>query len=341
MFFAFLCMTGLYYHIAFLLLLVGVIVAQRNGGLPWTRPAGLAGAVAILTVVHGLLLQNAGAGAFRKIVGIMVGRPSIWPYLVAADYSPVAVVIALVALGLAIWRLALRQSVPDYWLFFLVCVWVPLFALGLTGWYFPPRYTEFALLPLVLVSLAVAQHYVQTSIGEASLAKSKLGANIAPIVCAIAIVNPFAMAHAVNPGASFPDHKGAAEYMRSIKFDPKDIVLAEEVLLQTYYLGHVDYWLVNRNVAANFVERWNGKIVDQYTHTPVIGSGEELRALLERPDRGAIYVIGSGEEQKDARRFMRGDEISSLLQSDEFKVVYLAPDKLTKVWKVDAPGGVK
>jgi hypothetical protein len=152
-------------------------------------------------------------------------------------------------------------------------------------------------------------------------------------------VNPIALGRAVNSGASFPDHKGAAAYMRSIKLGPKDIVLAEEVLLQTYYLGHVDYWLVNRNVAANFVELWQGRIVDQYTHTPVIGSGAELRALLDNPDRGAIYVIGSGEDQQDARRFMRGEEIFDLLLSDEFKVVYVARDKLTKVWKVDAPDG--
>lgn len=339
LFCGFLSMAGLYYHIAFILLLAAVIVAQRNGDVPGARLAALGAAVATFAVVHGLMLQSAGAGSLRKIVGIMVGRPSVWPFLVAAVYSPVAVAITLVALGLAIWRLVKREAVPDYWLFFLLCVWVPLFALGLTGWYFPPRYTEFALLPLILIALAVAQHCVTMYASAASPAKSRLRASVVAAVCGLAIVNPFALARAINPGASFPDHKGAAAYMRSIQLGPKDIVLAEEVLLQTYYLGHVDYWLINRNVAANFVERWNGKIVDQYTHTPVIGSGEELRALLDRPDRGVIYVVGSGEAQEDGRRFMRGEGISKILESDQFKVIYRARDGLTKIWKVDAPVG--
>jgi 4-amino-4-deoxy-L-arabinose transferase-like glycosyltransferase len=335
----FVALAGLHYHIAVLCLLLGVILARRNGKVRWTGLAALGAAVLAVAVIQVLMLHGAGAGSLRKIIGILSGRPSIWPYLVAAGYSPVATAITIVALGAAILRLARRQPVPDFWLFFLLGVWAPLFALGCTGWYFPPRYTEFVLLPLFLTSVAAAQRLVAMSAVTMSPRQAKLGASIAWAICAVAIVNPIAMARAVNPGASFPDHRGAAAYMRSIKLGPKDVVLAEEVLLQTYYLGHVDYWLVNRNVAASFVELWQGRIVDQYTHTPVIGSGAELRALLDKPDRGAIYVIGSGESQEDGRRFMRGDEIFELLQSDEFKVVYVARDKLTKVWKVDAPAG--
>jgi 4-amino-4-deoxy-L-arabinose transferase-like glycosyltransferase len=334
---SFVSLAALYYHVAVLLLLLSVIVAGRNGAIGWTAFAALSVAVCGTAALHVLMLHNAGAGSLRKIIGILTGRPSIWPYLMAASYSPAATAITVLASGYTMLQVARRQRIPDYWLFFLLSVFVPLFGLGLTGWYFPPRYTEFALLPLALTAIAIAQKIFSDSVGLKLGGHVALRSATAAAICGAVIINPLAVAHSINPGDSFPDHKAAAAYMRSVKLGPKDIVIAEEVLLQTYYLGHVDYWLISRNVAASFVEQWNGTIVDQYTHTPIIGSGEELRALLDKPDRGAIYVIGSGEAQDDGRRFMRGEEIYKLLQTDEFRVVYVAPDKLTKVWKVSPP----
>jgi hypothetical protein len=99
----------------------------------------------------------------------------------------------------------------------------------------------------------------------------------------------------------------------------------------------VDYRLVNKNVAVVFLHEVNGKRSDLYTNTPVIGTGEELRKLVERPDRGAIYVIGSGEDQADGRRLMRAFGIHETLQSARFQVVYRGRDGVTEVWKVAAP----
>ena len=70
------------------------------------------------------------------------------------------------------------------------------------------------------------------------------------VLIGVAIVNPFAVGNAVNAGSSFADHRGAAQYMRTVNLGPRDVVVAEEVLMQTYYLGHVDYWLYSANVAA-------------------------------------------------------------------------------------------
>jgi hypothetical protein len=109
------------------------------------------------------------------------------------------------------------------------------------------------------------------------------------------------------------------------------------VLQQTYYLGHVDYWLVNKNVAAPFMHQVHGRWLDFYTDTPLIGTGSELEQLVEKPDRGAIYVIGSGENQEDGRGLMRAFGISQALSSPPFRTVYLGRDGLTRVWKVDAP----
>jgi len=319
--------------------LAGLVLAQRNGGVSWMRLATLAAAAGALAAAQVWMLHQVGAGSLWKIAGVMMGQPSVWPYLQVGVFSPAATAITAIALALALWMLARCQPIPQYWLFFLLAVWLPLFASGLTGWYFPPRYAEFALLPLLITALAACQQLLARRAGAVSIGNTGSIAAVAAALCGLAIINPVAAARAVNAGNSYPDHRGAAAYMRSLKLGPRDIVLAEEVLMQTYYLGHVDYWLVSRNVAATYLERVNGKLLDQYTHTPVIGTPEEFRALMTRPDRGAIYVIGSGESQVDGRRFMRGEGLFKLLQSDELKVVYVARDGLTKVWKIDAPGG--
>jgi hypothetical protein len=145
------------------------------------------------------------------------------------------------------------------------------------------------------------------------------------------------VASSINAGRSFANHKAAAQYMRSISLDPRDIVVAEEALMQTYYLGHVDYWLTGPGNAADFVVRLNGRLVDEYTNAPVIYSAAMFRDLMRQPGRGAIYVVGSGENQQDGRLYLRGPEISALLQEPEFQTVFVAPDGLTRIWKIAPP----
>ncbi|HEV7715514.1 MAG TPA: hypothetical protein VGO53_07955, partial [Steroidobacteraceae bacterium] len=92
-----------------------------------------------------------------------------------------------------------------------------------------------------------------------------------------------------------------------------------------------------RDVAGMFVRPLNGEVQDFYTNTTLIGTPEQLEQLLARPDRGDIYVIGSGENQADGRRYMRGPGLASLLESSRFKVVYRGRDGLTTVLEAPAP----
>jgi hypothetical protein len=119
---------------------------------------------------------------------------------------------------------------------------------------------------------------------------------------------------------------------------PRDIVIAEDVLEQTYYLGHVDYWLQDQKVAGPFILNHDGVWKDFYTNTPLVGSPEDLQKLIDKPDRGAIYIIGSGENQEDGRRFVRGEGLYNMLQSPEFRIVFRGRDDLTQVLKLPAPG---
>ena len=325
----------LLYHVGVLLMIAGLIVARRNGGARGSAVIWLASACAGLALVHFALLHGAHIGSARKIIGVMVGQPSIWPYLQVAAYSPVAMTLVVAALVAGLWQLANGGRIRDDVLFAIIGVVVPLFGIGFFGWYIPPRYGEFALLPMLLCAVAAVQGFVTSRTGVARL-RSILPVACVAAVTGIAVVNPLAVARSVNAGSRFADHRDAAAYMRSIALGPRDIIVAEEALMQTYYLGRVDYWLTGPRNAADFVVRLDGRLVDEYTHTPVIYSLAAFNDLIARPDRGAIYIIGSGEQ--DGRDYLRGPEISSLLENPDLKTVYLAPDGATKVWKIEAPG---
>lgn len=160
----------------------------------------------------------------------------------------------------------------------------------------------------------------------------------AAVVCLL-VINPARLPAAVNPTyAHYPDHKGAAAFVRSQHPGSDDIIVAEDALMQTYYLGHIDYWLEDREVAAPFLRKVDGRWIDEYTGVPLIGSGRQLERLVERRNRGAIYVIGSGENWPGRKTLMRGLGIEKVLESPAFHLVYVGRDHLTDVWKVDPPG---
>jgi hypothetical protein len=100
----------------------------------------------------------------------------------------------------------------------------------------------------------------------------------------------------------------------------------------------VDYWLQSREAASIFIKNVNGRWIDFYTNTPLIGSPEDLERVIDQPGRGAIYIIGSGENQEDGRRRARGPGLADMLESSRFEVVYRGRDNLTTVLKMPAPG---
>jgi 4-amino-4-deoxy-L-arabinose transferase-like glycosyltransferase len=326
----FVCIAGLYYHLGVLLLLAAAVVGRRFGKPSWRIPLLLLLVVSALAASQLWMLHANGPGTLRKSIGVLVGQPSIWQYLVIGNYSIAVLAVVAAGLALALLRLARGEPVAEHWLFFALAVWVPLFVLGLTDWDFLPRYTEFALIPLVIIALAECQQWVARWAGRWSPAIAALAA--------MAVINPVAVARTIGAGGNFADHRGQAAYLRSLKLQPNDIVIAEEVLYQTYYLGHLDYWLYGRNAAALYIERVNGNIVDQYAHVPLISTAAELQAIIDRTDRGAIYIIGSAEEPREVRRYLRGPELAEVLESGRLKTVFVARDGLGKIWKVEAEG---
>ncbi len=324
-----------HYHLAAMLIVAGLVVLRRSGPLPRGRLIVFCVWAVLLAVAQVLLLKANGAGSLRLAAGAMMGRPSIWPLIVATHYSLAASVLVAITGAIALWKLAHRQPVPDFALFVALGVWVPLLIVGTQKWWILPRYADGQALPLLLSAVAMAQWlFTRVNANGIALRSVRFQAVAAAVLCVL-VVDPVTVARTVNAGyAMNPDHKGAAEFMKTLPLAANDIVIAEDALQQVYYFGRVDYWLNGKDIAQQFVHEVDGKVREFYTNAPLIGSGEELQALIDKPDRGTIYVIGSGENQEDGRKAMRAYGIAEVMDSGQFEPIFLGRDGLTRVWKV-------
>lgn len=329
----------LQYHPAALLFLAGTVVRLRQverwdarelGGI-----AAIAAFMVALAAVQLYFLIETGAYPGRRVFGALIGYVSIWPILRFSPYSIGGVALYVVALGYAFYLLARRKPVPDHFLLFAVAVWAPLFLLGLMAQDVAPRYT-FGVLPFFALCAVAASRYL---VAELGFGARRFGEAALAVVSFVLIVNPLDIARAANPTyGRYPDHKGAAEFIASLDLGPADILVAEDVLQQTYYLGKVDYWLMSMRGASIHLDTRDGEIVDQYTATRLLSTGSELQALLDARGSRSVYIIGSGENFADGRRTLRDAPVEEILESDQLEVVYTGRDGRTKVWRA-APLG--
>lgn len=334
-------------HMAILLLLAGLVLAWRGGKLSPGRLAAYLAVCVLLAAGQFAYYMAHRAGTPTQIIGLMLGWPSVRPLMALSRYSQVATLIAAAGVAAGLWRLAQRQRAPDFLLFVALGVWLPLLQIGYARWDIPPRYAEAQLVPLLIAAFASAQWAAKARLAKSAavpqpVAAQHRGATVlasaaAAVVFAL-VIDPAHLEAAVDPSyAHYPDSVGAAAFVKSLHPGPKDIIVAEDAVMQTYYLGHVDYWLEDKELAAPFLHKLDGRWVDIYTDTPLIGSGKQLERLVASRNRGAIYVIGSGEDQQDGRKAMRGLGIAKVLRSPAFHIVYVGRDGRTDVWKVNAP----
>lgn len=331
-------MELLHYHIGGVLLGLGVIFWLRTGGLPrsWLVAALLL--AAITAVLHLGILYNSGLYPGRKVIGAVIGTPSIWPTLRFLEYSPFAGVVYAVALLFALARFAVGRLLPMHFLFFAMAVWVPLLIIGQFTWNAPSRYAQGQLPFFLMCTFAGLAFLVRGRDWASDGARLSLPMFAMLVVVSAVLVNPLALARTVNPGYDlYPDHKGAAEYIEAVDPNRTAILIAEDVLQQTYYLGKVDYWLREIDNARRYTIVRDGRAVDLYTATEVLGTGSELQGVLDTAHDREIFVIGSGENVKARTVLFRGHGIGDVLESERMEVVYEGRDGKTKVWKLRRP----
>ncbi|MFI4886807.1 MAG: hypothetical protein ACHQIF_14705 [Steroidobacterales bacterium] len=319
-------------HVGLLLIMAALVLARRQGRLPAARLAAYLTVCVLLAVAQVEYLLAHNSGTLSQSLGLLLGWPSVRAYIAVSRYSLAALLVAACGLAAGLWRLAHRKRVPDHLLFLTLAVWIPLLQIGCFEWDPATRYVDGQILPLLIAAFAVGQWAWARAGRTAALAGVA-----AAILCAL-VVDPARLQAAVDPTyAEYPDHQGAARFIESLHPAPNDILVAEDPLMQTYYLGHVDYWLQDKEMAAPFLHQVDGRWADIYTDTPLIGSGSALERLVARRDRGAIYVIGSGENGAVRKTLMRGLGIQQVLDSAAFHLIYVGRDHLTDVWKVEPP----
>lgn len=329
-----LAMALLQYHAAGLLLLFGIIFWMRSGTLParWLLPPILlAGAIAL---VHVWALYNTGLYPGRQLIGALLGWPSAWPILRFLTYSPAAGALYVASLCVAFWHFSKGDSLPKHFLFFIVAVWGPLLIMGLVVWDIEPRYAQGQIGYFLLCTFA-GLSYLARQLGWQSPGARPAATTVALMIASAAMINPVALARVVHPGYDmYADHQGAARYIQSLELGPEAVLIAEDILQQTYYLGDVEYFLREYDNARKYAVIEDGQAVDQYTGATVIGSGAALLEVLEANRGKPVYIIGSGDNVRDGQWIRRGWGIDDVLRSDLLELVYTGRDGKTQVWRL-------
>lgn len=317
-----------FYHLAGLLY-IGTAIAVLRARVRLRSLWPVAVLSLVMLVGHVYALAGLSPVSPHKLLGQLTGVPSIWPYVIFAGYAPVVSLLVAGGAALALWRTTRRERIDAIWLYGVLALWLPLLCIGLFSWYPQQRYTELALVPLYLCGVGTLAWACRAIAARSRGMNAALAAG-----AALLIGNPLATAEVVNAGYRIhPDHKGAAEYVRSVR-QPDDIVVAEDVLQQTYYLGRVDYWVIGERTADMFTRRHGDRLLDIYTHTPVITDAKALRAVIAAPRRGTIFIIGSGEGQGDGRKQARGRSLAPLFAQPAWPEVYRGRDGVTRVWSI-------
>lgn len=329
-----LAVSALQYHLGGILLMIGIVFWLREPRLSRGWLAGALLLAALIAAVHLGILYNTGLYPGRKLIGAVVGMPSVWPVLRFLEYSPVAGVVFGIAFVFALVRFSQGRPLPMLVLFFVMAVWAALLVLGYFAWYIPPRYAMGQLGYFLLCAFAGLAYLGKELRAIPDASRLSNPSLLLLMLVSAALINPIALGRTVNPGYDlYPDHKGAAEHIRSLDLSPDAILIAEDVLQQTYYLGRVDYSLRPADDAVNFSFVRDGQVIDQYTGAPVLGTGAELQAVLDANRDKDVYIIGSGENFIDGVRMFRTLGIREVLESDGLEVVFEGRDGKTRIWE--------
>ena len=331
-------MLFFHYHVGVLLLVLGAMSWWRQAAVPRPWLWAALGCAALIAIAHVAWLHGTGLYPGRKLIGALIGTPSVWPTLKFFQYSAFAAVVYGLAVLVGLLRFAGGRPLPMHFLFFLVAVWGPLFLLGFVTWYMPPRYAQGQLAYFLLCAFAGLAYLGSQLGGVPEGARTGRPMAVALVLVCLLIINPFALARTVNPDfSSYPDHKGAAEYIEAVDPGREAVLIAEDVVHQTYYLGKVDYWLREFNDARKFAFEREGRVLDVYTASGVIGTGAELEAVLDANVGRVVYIIGSGENFVNGRRGLRGQGIAEVLEGERLEVVFEGRDGRTRIWKLRQP----
>ncbi len=131
-----------------------------------------------------------------------------------------------------------------------------------------------------------------------------------------------------------PDHANPGRYVRS-HAAAEDVVIAVDVLEQTWYAGRVDWWLRSLEDARPFLYEDSSGFRDIYTSTRLLNSEEELDGILADAPPGRVWLITSGEIAPDDTRSLTPEQRRMTARLERAgTVVFTGRDGATRVYCV-------
>jgi len=327
---ALLACISLNFHLGLILLLAGMILLWRQGCIGLPQSLLVVTPFLLIGATQFWYLSSFGDEPLRRVLGALIGQPNIRPMLrFATGVGVLGVAAYTLVMLFALTRVARKIRIPDHFLFGLMAIWAPLLTIGFFGTYIALRYTLVAL-PYFLLCLTAGVAFLSSraAVMRRLADSSRAQAGIAAALVVLA-VSPMGLLDTVNAGyEKHVDHAGAAQYILAQDLPGDAVLIAEDVVEQTFYLGRVDYWLTESGNAERYSIVQGGEILDSYTGTKVLHNGRQLAEILDENKGKTLYIIGSGTT------LFRGEGIEEVLLSDRLQRVYTGRDKRTVVWRL-------
>lgn len=324
----------------YFLALGGVLYIRHHNS--WYLPVSIALLLALLLTWEISMVGWDVQTYFRENTQML----SLWPWFVFLGQFPLASLIVISVVVPLIIRFVTSEKLPYGMATLLVLVALPITVISMATWYPPPRYM-FGFLPFfILASFQILQYWGREYESRNLLAHKSAVLMLGVVLC-ISFIRPPDLFRTVNKGCAtianiclpVPDHRAQSEFMKNLDLRGDEIVIAEDVLQQTYYLGGVDYWLLGQDLSAQFVREKDGEYIDIYTSTPTILNGKKADALFGSKTRPDIYLIGNPENSYGNRADHLTNGLFEAVNRWPHHIVYRSENDSARIWLYPANSG--
>lgn len=329
---SFLAAALMSYKIAAFAFLGGAALVLRSG-VPVRVVAFVMAAIATVAATQSVWILTTGdAGTAKEFALYFLSFPSPGPEMTFVSLFPGAVLVFLALLAVSLTAFAHGRPVPYEVLLVTFGVIVPMMVIGVMLWAVAPRYL-YGVVPVFLFALFLAVNRYRYLLAGFPRRRGLIEGVVA-VGMVLTVVSPYAVVNSLDRSYTrYPDHVGAAAFVRDLDLSPSDVVVVFDAPIQTYYLSKVDYLLRYIDSAAWQARDVDGQVVDIFTGTPVLFQAEHFESLLQREDRGDVYVIGSGEIHGEVSYgFNLGPQIPLLFERYQAEPVFTGRDGKTHVW---------
>ena len=132
----------------------------------------------------------------------------------------------------------------------------------------------------------------------------------------------------------YPDHKGPGVYVKN-HLQSNDIIIAEDVLQQKWYIGKVHYWLRNENTHHNYIYKDNdGAYRDIYVNS-LVATNNDLQKLSAKKEFCTWIITSAETSQKPDYYLTKKQQLWLSNIKNKLKPVFVGRDNITEVYRLN------